>query len=104
MARLAGMTLRERWSGWQREPLQRHHQPRLRLAEDGLPFPRVAGSKQGKFSRPLTWAFGWGWQARTCDRAIMSRFPVVPQIAASVILTGQGGMTARMTAAGSLEG
>src|SRR5215212_8601241 len=57
---------------------------------------------------------GWGWQASTCDRAIMSRFPPLHRVARSALLAGQaapsawsppvlwvvpGGMTERMTGA-----
>ncbi len=40
MAQLAGLELRERWSGWQREPFdEREHVARLGLAEAGLDQP-----------------------------------------------------------------
>jgi hypothetical protein len=46
MARLAGMTLPERWSGWKREPFTGDsHQAHLRLGEDGHTIQRVGGSR-----------------------------------------------------------
>ena len=34
MARLAGMRLRERWSGWKREPFTSEQKARFRLGEN----------------------------------------------------------------------
>jgi hypothetical protein len=40
-------------------------------------------------SRPVTCGVGWGWQPRTCDRAIMSRFPTVHDVVRSIVLAAQ---------------
>ena len=44
MAEIAGMTLRDRWSGWRREPFTSESRSHVSVWERGSPLPRAEKS------------------------------------------------------------